>query len=351
MSIIDALGQGFSAIHRRWWVLLIPVLLDLFLWLGPQAAITPLVDDITVQLTGSDLLAQVEQNDPQLAQAFLDTLDDMSQKYNLFSSLRAQMLGMPSLLVWGGAGYHLPSTYEVIWVYFLQVLGIPDLSLSVSQANFATRLVWQIDGGGGWLGMTVLISLLGVAVGAVYLTVIAGQVQEPADAAPFWPRVSQLSGRVLLFWLLRIGALIVLGLPFLLFLSLLSMFSPDLGMFAGAITVGILTWFSFYGIFFVASMAVNHVTIWQAIWNSLNVVLRNFWPTLGLFMLINLIGGGLTILWQRLSTGSWLTLVGILGNAYVGSSLLAGSLIFYRNRYERWRERVAQILADTRKEL
>lgn len=349
MSIIDALSQGFNTIHRRWWVLLIPVLIDLFLWLGPQATITPIVNDVADMLTRSDLFVQAEQNDPELTETVLAALESMGKEYNLFSSLRVRLLSVPSLLVWGGAGYHLPTTYEVIWIYFLQTVNIPDLAVSVAQASFMTRLVWPL-GETSWLGMTVLISLLGVGIGAIYLTLISREIDEHNNM-PFWPRVAQLSGRVLLFWVLRVIVLIALGLPFLLFLSLLSMLNANLTVIAGIVSMGVLTWFSFYGIFFVASMAVNCATVWQALWNSLNVVLRNFWSTLLLFALINLIGGGLTILWQQLSTGSWLTLIGILGNAYVGSSLLAGSLIFYHDRYDRWRERVAQILAETRKEL
>jgi hypothetical protein len=108
--------------------------------------------------------------------------------------------------------------------------------------------------------------------------------------------------------------------------------------------ISLLTWVSFYGVFIVAALAVNGVSIWRAIWNSFNVVLRNYWPTLGLFILINLIGGGLTILWQQLSTGSWLTFVGIVGNAYVGTGLVTASFLFYRDRYTRWQEMIAELL-------
>jgi hypothetical protein len=108
--------------------------------------------------------------------------------------------------------------------------------------------------------------------------------------------------------------------------------------------ISLMTWVSFYGVFVVAALSVNQVSIWRAIWNSFNVVLRNYWSTLGLFILINLIGGGLTLLWQQFSTGSWLTFLGIVGNAYVGTGLVTASLIFYQDRYTRWQELVAELL-------
>jgi len=350
LNVIDALSQGFSTIHRRWWVLLIPILLDLFLWLGPQMAIEPIVAEMSTILTGSDLLRQAEQTDPTLKEAILATLDSLSKNYNLFSALRARMLGVPSLLVWGGAGYQVPTIYEVIWIYFLQMINIPDLAISVSPATFFSRPVWQLADPFAWLGLNVLVSLIGVAIGSFYLTLIAQPVSTAEQPLPFGARVIRLGGHVLLFGVLRTVAWFVLGVPFFFFLGILGMLSTGLAMFVALGLMGALVWLSFYGIFFVASLAVNQVTIWQALWNSLNVVLRNFWSTLWLFVLINLIGGGLTILWQQLSTGSWLTMLGILGNAYVGSSLLAGSLIFYRDRYDRWRERVAQLVAETRRQ-
>jgi hypothetical protein len=120
-----------------------------------------------------------------------------------------------------------------------------------------------------------------------------------------------------------------------------------LASLAGTVALGMVTWLSFYGIFFVAALVMNNTSIWQAIWNSFNVVLRNFGPTFMLYLLINLIGGGLTILWQRLSTGSWWTFVGIVGNAYVGTSLVAASLVFYHDRYTRWREAIAKLLSES----
>jgi hypothetical protein len=137
-----------------------------------------------------------------------------------------------------------------------------------------------------------------------------------------------------------------LGIPFFLFVGALSLLSVNLAFFLGIVGMGTLTWLSFYGIFFIASLVVNSASVWKAIWNSFNVVIRNFWPTLWLFILINLIGGGLTILWQQLSKGSWLTLIGIVGNAYIGTSLVTASLIFYQDRYEKWRAAIANLLAD-----
>jgi hypothetical protein len=122
-------------------------------------------------------------------------------------------------------------------------------------------------------------------------------------------------------------------------------------MLFGTIIVGLVTWLSFYLAFLAAALVTSDVSIWRAIWNSFNVVLRNFWSTLWLFVLINLIGGGLTILWQRFSTGSWMTWIAIAGNAFIGSSLIAASLVFYQDRYQRWQQAIVELLSKTRQRM
>jgi hypothetical protein len=122
-------------------------------------------------------------------------------------------------------------------------------------------------------------------------------------------------------------------------------------MLFGTIVLGLGSWLSFYLAFLAAALVTSDVSIWRAIWNSFNIVLRNFWSTLWLFVLINLIGGGLTILWQRLSTGSWLTWIAIAGNAYIGSSLVAASLVFYQDRYQRWQQAIIELLSKTRQRM
>ncbi len=63
-----------------------------------------------------------------------------------------------------------------------------------------------------------------------------------------------------------------------------------------------------------------------------------------------LLGGGMTLLWQRLSQGTWWTWIAIVGNAYIGTSLVTASLLFYQDRYTRWQEALAELLATQREQ-
>jgi hypothetical protein len=104
------------------------------------------------------------------------------------------------------------------------------------------------------------------------------------------------------------------------------------------ISLGVGLWVALNTFFTVQALVLQDVGLAQAVWRSFNVVRRNFWATLGLILLSLLIQLGFGQIWQRLATGSWQTLLGILGNAYIGSGVLAAVMIFYLDRYQRWRE-------------
>src|SRR5688572_22278852 len=44
LGIIETLTEGFTTLNKRLWLLLVPLLLDLFLVFGPGISITPLLE-------------------------------------------------------------------------------------------------------------------------------------------------------------------------------------------------------------------------------------------------------------------------------------------------------------------
>jgi hypothetical protein len=346
LSVIDSISKGFRMVHRYWWLLLLPVLLDTFLWIGPQASIQQLTGRTLEGLEAEVADLPAEGMDEWWEEFRLTVAEAVSQ-YNGFTALRVGALGIPSLMTWQGARLGSPSIYETLWILFALMTDRPDLLVSVQQATFVAVPVWQYPSQAAWLFSTLLLSAVGVLVGCVFLAVLSHGLDAEEPKPTFGARVLRLAGRFVLFWVLRAAVLMLAGIPLVLLLFVLGALSPALASLFGSIVLGLITWLSFYGIFFVASLTIDNVSVWRAVWNSFNVVIRNFWATFGLFLLVNLIGGGMTILWQRLSTGSWWTWIAIVGNAYVGTSLVAASLAFYQDRYDRWREMIAQLLAGS----
>jgi hypothetical protein len=68
-----------------------------------------------------------------------------------------------------------------------------------------------------------------------------------------------------------------------------------------------------------------------------------------LFLSIIVISEGLDTLWRVPAEDSWLTLVGVAAHAFVSTSLLAASFIYYRDA-SRWLQRLIQqsLLAEGR---
>jgi len=48
-GVIETLSAGYTAVNRQLWVLMLPILLDVFLWLGPHVSYSPLVGPVVTQ--------------------------------------------------------------------------------------------------------------------------------------------------------------------------------------------------------------------------------------------------------------------------------------------------------------
>lgn len=310
LGVIDTLRVGFNMAMKHAWPISMPAILDLYFWLGPKLSVVPLTKKLSrflVPIPGTGAAYQ-----KQLAQ-MRELLGSLSESYNLFSLLSQPLLRVPSLTT----GRELRPSFIA------------------SEAPIIT-----LESHLGLLGVGLPLILVGVLFGCVYLDLIAQGVRE--EKAPLSAR------RVLIYWL----RVISLGL---LLAGLIAIFGALSGvsiLIAGALSPALgsvfsLLWLSagwlgagcsFFAIFVIDAIIISDVGVLKAFWNSANVVRRNLWPSLGLFLLIAVIGGGLPLLWRRLSVNPLGTILGIVGNSYIGSGLAAASLIFYRDRYRAWQQ-------------
>jgi hypothetical protein len=335
LSIINSLSGGFDAITKRIWLIFIPVLLDIYLWIGPRLSIHRLVK------RALSIVALPPNASPEELLVLTETkglLEQASQSFNAFSFLTIRKLGMPSLIS--------PNS----WLETLGImLNISSLvTFQAPDASFLSRLlpVIEVQSESVFMGLYILLSLIGVLIGCFYLGLIAQEIRDnQVNMAHVLQRVWIWWARVVMIALLFFLALLMLGVPLLVTIALLSMLSRNLAQLIGnfvivsCLWVGI--WLYIYLFFFVNALILNDAGILRALWNSFSVVRRNFWSTIGLMLLIGLIGAGFSIIWRTLSTSLWGTLLAIVGNAYISSSLTAASFTFYRDRYVAWQEESA----------
>ena len=294
-GLIASLARGFDSVANHVLVILPPVLIDLFLWLGPHLRLKSYFQPFIDRL-------------PLMAKAFPTNFPDVTtvqqlwlnfaDQFNLFILLRTFPIGTTSLL-----SFQFPDQTPI---------GTPT---SFDAGSFVGILAWAS-----------LLIFTGWLIGTLYYYWISSVALNP-ETSELWKSVKQ----AILLSVIWLGLLFIIGIPILLLLSLITFLSPFLGqimLFVGSL---LLIWlvmpvfFSAHGIF------ALQLDAFRAILNSLRMV-RFTLPNTGLFLMaFVLINQGLNFLWNTPSQDSWWMLVGIAGHAFVSTALLAASFIYYRD--------------------
>jgi hypothetical protein len=295
-GLIRSLASGFNAVATHILVIAMPVLFDLFLWLGPHLRIKelfqPLVDQLP-NLLASPLVANMP--DPQtVLQAWTDFLNH----FNLFSILHTFPVGVSTLM---------------------------NLQMPV-QTPIGTPPDLEVGSALGLVACWALLIVLGWLLGGVYYLWVSA-VTLNLEGRSLW----QSLGQTVLLSVIWMALLFIFGLPAFILFSIMAVISSILAEVALFIFAILALWlvmpifFSPHGIFTYQQNA------FRAILNSLRMV-RFTLPNTGLFLLaFLLIGQGFDFLWRTPSENTWLTLVGIAGHAFISTALLAASFIYYRD--------------------
>jgi hypothetical protein len=174
-------------------------------------------------------------------------------------------------------------------------------------------------------------------------------VADPSKPVP--PRFGYSVAQTIMFSLLWIFLAFMIGIPVCLALALVVLASPLLAQ-GMLLIVGLLSMWLVVPVFFSPhGIFMRQENAFISIYTSLRLA-RFTLPTSSLFVLsVLLISYGLNYLWNIPSTGSWMALVGIAGHAFITTSLLAASFIFYRDM-QVWLQTVfAKMKANTPSQL
>ena len=290
-SLIDVVTEGFAAANRRAWVLLIPIALDLFLWLGPRLGIAPLI-------------AQVRQLNP-------TTWDQAFESLGTEASAQIAAFDLRYLWLLNPVQSLLPLT---------DVPAAPWSSATVQLGSWA-----------GMLGVVLLINVVALVFAALYLLPLAQQIK------PVSQRGARSIGRTLLAFggvaALVLGALFAASILALVLIGLLSLVVQPLAMFVLFVWLTVVVWWVFVTSWAFDAVVLDGVGPVRAVWNSFLLVQRALWGAINLWLLTTLIGWGFVVIWQALAnTGSIGLLLAIVGSAYITTGLAAAHLVFYRNR-------------------
>jgi hypothetical protein len=313
VGIIASIASGFETVNARLELILLPLVLDLFLWLGPHLSVKPVLDQSLAALLS--LLATPAGVDQATAQS-LETLREQmkaafvayGERFNFFSRLSTLPLGLPSLI--GGRG----------------ALLVPG----------GTPVTWFVDNAPEYVLLFVSFSLLGLFLGAFYFGGIAQQVR---DARLNWRLLLQQVwgdwARLTALTTVAFIVLALLSLPVLLVAVLLALIHPLLASFAIS-TVAL--WLLIYLGFTLHGIILQRRGLFSAMWDSIRLAHASLPQTLALYTAVIFIYVGLDWVWSLAADDSWLLLVGVLGHAVVATALVAATFVFYKDRYRWWME-------------
>ena len=293
-SIWATIAAGFDVTAKHFWLILIPVLLDSFLWLGPRLSIRLLLERLVVFW---------QQESAAVSGLNVDTLMALAPRTNLLTSLSVPVVGVPALMV----------------------------GLTPEKTPLPTTLI-ELENGGLVFVLFVLFSVLGLLLTAVYMTLTASVIRQTP--------VRQALGKLVVNWLKLMGLIVTLlifammvYIPVVIVGVLVALVSQGLAsvvLLAGPV---LILWVAVYLVFAPHGIFVNGRPLGRAMIESLQMMRYFLLSAVTLLLVVILIGQSVDWLLLLADDGSWLTWFGIWGHAFVSTALLAATFIFYRDRY------------------
>ncbi len=305
MSIIDCLSAGYRFLGWRIELLIIPVVLDLMLWLGPRFGVAPIFAGLADNYAAVAGMEGVPPDMQVMFDQFAESVRAMGEYTNLADALVS------------GAAFHVPS---------LGPVGSMANATVITVANpLAALLIW------------LLFGLIGVFLGVAYLGLLARRLPIGGMAHV---NLGGFLGATLWHWLAAVGfilltflLLLLIYIPLIFVLSIVIILSPGFGSALAASSGGLILVIFFYFYFVIAGIVMDNLGVRPAMARSVQLVRTNFWATLGFIVLSALIGLGIALLLAQLAqTSVLLHVVAIFVNAYIGTGLALAFLVFYRSR-------------------
>lgn len=308
---MKALTAGFDAISNHAWLVVFTFLFDSLLWIGPRYRLYALFKEILTQPA-----AFSSAGNPEFFQNFQDAL----QSFNFLNLMRTFPVGVPSLMV---------SRSPIEGPF-----GVPP-SHEISTPGAAILF---------WFG----INLVGIIAGTFYFSLVA---QVATNGKVSWSNLFGVFPKTLVqvIWLTLswVMLLFLIGFPFSCIVSFILFSGIGLErvvLLMAVIGGGLLIWLLMPLFFSPHGIILNHLKLGSSIKNSFRVARMTLPTTSLLILIIVLISEGLSILWQIPPDTSWMTLIGILGHAFVTTSLLASTFIYFRDA-DQW---VIKVLEKTK---
>jgi hypothetical protein len=402
VSVIDALMTGLTTVARRPWLIVVPVAIDLFLWLAPRLSINNLALKFFAVW---EALARTAYTPAQMTSLgdMIDTMREALTRFGAEANLANAITGN-----WLGPSSALLTVQSTRQTFISDTLMAP-LGLSLNLPRVAAA-PWQgapIEITGFWTAVLIFLGfwLIGQLLVAFYyvqcsrpleaalavraptqLRSAGSEAPPPGDAAEAgdppnesaggphpadidnvavgaesivrrasgtsyerWTGVLgllRLAVRLTGFSLLLSAVVLLLRLP-LGAAILMTVFSGSAGasiLFAlvGGFTLWALLWFLTSVYFASEGIVFEGQPIWRSTLQSLLMIRGQVLTTFGLVLTINVVLLGFRAVWGLIGGTPVGGLVAILGNGFLTTGMLLAIFIYFGEVRRRWQAREAQ---------
>lgn len=317
---IPSIITGVNYIEQKPYLILLPVILDLLLWLGPNFSIKNLAENLATRLSLNALLVnETAALDTQPLIDLFNQIATFGASYNVLSLLSTFPLGIPALL----------KNADTLQKPF----GVVN---AIESTSFSSLFLWA-----------VLLPLIGLVLGSVYLFILSENIGKEKKKAFLKNCLNAIIYSITLAVVLVVGSLIPLAIG-----SMVAIISPAIGQFVLLTLLMVVFWLllpAFYGII---PIFLENQTFIQAIVSTYRTMgLRYKVPmgnnqaiflvprSINFTLLIFIIYQGLNIIWRIPDSSSWFLLIGIIGHAFISTALLLACFDYF-SKMQSWREQL-----------
>jgi hypothetical protein len=306
--LLKTLVAGFDTITNHIYLILIPIGLDLFIWLSPRLRIKRLIDVAVGDFMSQPLMVAPDMETREVLSGVQELWLLIGEHFNLLVGLRSYPVGIPSLMS----------------------------SILPLETPIGKPLFIEINTFFGGMGLFILCMFLGLAMGTFFYNAVARVAVRNeiplGESIKDWPWLSlQVFLLALTWFVIFLGVSVPAGC----IISLASLGNIAFGQCAFLMYGGLLIWIIFPLLFSTHGIFVNHQKVWSSIKHGIHIT-RLTLPTTSLFFIsVLLLTQILDLLWRIPPEDSWLMLIGLGGHAFVATGLLSASFIYYRDA-DRW---------------
>ena len=296
-NIIHAFKASIDTVSRHIYLLLFPILLDIFFLFGKRLLI---FDQFESALNSFTFPSSASPEVISAWQEMTASALSLIRNFSLTAFLRSFPIGVPSLLAFR----------------------------SLAENPLGTFASVQVTDGGNAFAYLLIFSLIGFIYGALFLMLISSSVSNQS----FISKKGHILGNLRSLFLIPLSSIVIFLLiitPALILISVLSTLVPLLG------SVG----FFFLSIFLISMLipmlftpheiALSDTPFFKSIRNSIKTVRPTNLKSSLFFFSVYLITYVTGFLWQIPPDNSWMLLISIIGHALVTTLLYVASFHFY----------------------